>query len=187
MASETIYKFKVTLRGILPPIWRRFQVKSDSTFSGLHWVLQTVMGWDNSHLHVFDLRGQIIGDPAMLEDVEEDAANEWRVRLDQYLVRKGQKFRYEYDFGDSWDHDLVLEKILPVEAGASYPRCLAGERAGPPEDCGGIWGYSRLLQALADEADPDHEMYLEWVGEEMDPEHFDLETVNRLLKPSPRA
>lgn len=104
-----------------------------------------------------------------------------KARLKKHMRREGQKFRYEYDFGDGWEHEVLLEKILPVAAGVQYPRCLKGKRACPPEDCGGAWGYEDLLKALADKNHPDHEMYLEWLGGEFDPEEFDLEWINEML------
>jgi hypothetical protein len=95
--------------------------------------------------------------------------------------KEGQRLRYEYDFGDSWEHDLLLEKILSPESDAHYPRCLKGKRACPPEDVGGVWGYEAFLEAVADENHPEHEMYLDWLGDEFDPEEFDLEAINQQL------
>jgi hypothetical protein len=138
------------------------------------------MGWYDAHLHLFDLGGIIVTDGETLAEVWEDGINE-RQRIDKYLNSEGQKLRYQYDFGDSWDHDLLLEKILLVESGVYYPRCLKGKRACPPEDCGGIWGYEMLLEAMADENHPERAMYLDWLGEEIDPEEFDLEAINRRL------
>jgi hypothetical protein len=181
MATKPIYQFKVTLRGIRPPIWRRFQVDPDMTFYKFHRILQEVMGWADGHLHAFDLSGLIVSDAETLANTWEDGVNERRARLPQYIRREGQKLRYEYDFGDSWDHDVVLEKILPAEADVHYPRCLKGKRACPPEDCGGVWGYAHLLEVLADETHPEHEMYQEWVGGDLDPEEFDLAAINAAL------
>ena len=182
MAKKQIYQLKVTLRGIRPPIWRRFQVTDDLTFYQFHRVLQEVMGWYDYHLHAFDLGGWQITDVETLAEGWDDGEDEQKARLNKYLHQEGQKFRYEYDFGDSWEHDVLLEKILPVETDAQYPRCLKGKRACPPEDCGGVWGYVELLEALADENHSEHEMYLESVGDEFDPEEFDLEGVNELLR-----
>lgn len=182
MKTKTIYQFKVTLRGTRPPIWRRFQVDSDITFYELHRVLQEVMGWYDAHLHLFDVGRLVITDAETLADVWEDGVNEQRANLQKYVAREGQKFRYEYDFGDSWGHDVVLEKILPAEPNVHYPRCLKGKRACPPEDCGGVWGYAEVLEALADETHPEHEMYLEWLGGDLDPEEFDLAEINKILQ-----
>ncbi len=182
MTTKTVYQFKVTLRGIKPPIWRRFQVYSDITFYELHQIIQEVMGWYDSHLHAFDVGGLLVTDAETLVEVWEDGVDEERVRLKKHLTWEGQKIRYEYDFGDSWEHDVVLEKILAAEPNVHYPLCLKGKRACPPEDCGGIWGYADLLEALADPAHPEHEMYLEWLGEDLDPEAFDLAEINEILQ-----
>ncbi len=179
--AQKIYQFKVTLRGIRPPIWRRFQVYDDLTFYQFHHVLQDVMGWYNAHLHVFTVDGWQIADAETLAEGWSDGENEQKAKLKKYLRREGQKFRYEYDFGDSWEHDVLLEKILPVEPGVFYPRCLKGKRECPPEDCGGVWGYAELLEALTDADHPEREEYLEWLGDEFDPEEFDLEAINKSL------
>lgn len=181
MAKKQIYQFKVTLRGTKPPIWRRFQVTDDLTFYELHRVLQDVMGWYGGHLHAFDLGGFQITDAETLADGWSDGEDEEKAHVRKYIRQEGQKFRYEYDFGDSWEHDVLLEKILPMEADAQYPRCLKGKRACPPEDCGGVWGYEELLKILADPDNPGHEEYMEWVGGEFDPEEFDVEEINELL------
>lgn len=183
MAEKQIYQFKVTLKDIRPPIWRRFQVTNDLTFFQFHRVLQTVMGWYDAHLHLFDLNGWQITDAETLAEGWNDGEDEQKALLKKYLRQEGQKFRYEYDFGDSWEHELLLEKILPVEAGVRYPRCLKGKRACPPEDCGGVWGYEELLTILANKKHPEHTTYLEWIGGEFDPEEFDLEEVNEMLLP----
>ena len=182
MAKNQVYQFKVTLRGIRPPIWRRFQVTDDLTFYQFHRVLQEVMGWYGGHLHLFDLNGFQITDAETLDEGFIDGEDEQKARLKQHVRQEGQKFRYVYDFGDDWDHEVVLEKILPVEADVVYPRCLKGKRACPPEDCGGIWGYEELLEILADTDHAEHATYMEWVGDEFDPEAFDLEELNEILE-----
>ena len=182
MAKNQIYQFKVTLRGIRPPIWRRFQVTDDLTFYQFHRVLQEVMGWYGGHLHLFDLNGFQITDAETLDEGFIDGEDEQKARLKQHVRQEGQKFRYAYDFGDDWDHEVVLEKILPVEADVVYPRCLKGKRACPPEDCGGIWGYEELLEILANPDHAEHATYMEWVGGEFDPEAFDLEELNEILE-----
>lgn len=182
MKTPKIYQFKVTLRGIRPPIWRRFQVAGDLTFYELHCVLQEVMGWYGGHLHAFDLNGFQITNAEILSEGWVDGADEEQAVLQKYLGREGQKMHYEYDFGDGWDHEVLLEKILPVEADAQYPRCLKGKRACPPEDCGGVWGYEALLEALANPDSSEHADILEWLEEGFDPEEFDLEGINEILQ-----
>lgn len=179
--TETpIYQLKVTLKDIRPPIWRRVQVPGDIELAELHEVIQTVMGWIGYHMHAF-----IIGGEQFFHD--RDTAMEvggrviGRTRLNQVVRQANARFRYDYDFGDSWEHDILVEKILPPEPEARYPRCLAGKRACPPEDVGGAWGYERFLKAIADPNDPEHADLLEWVGGEFDPEAFDVEETDAAL------
>ena len=177
--GASVYQLKVSLRGITPPIWRRVQVPGDITLAKLHRVLQIVMGWTNSHLHKFSI-GEVDyaePDPDGFLNVQSDR----RARLNN-VVRTKQKFEYEYDFGDSWEHDLVVEKTLQPEPGAFYPFCLGGKRACPPEDCGGVWGYQEFLEAIMNPAHTEHEAMLTWVGGSFDPETFDLGAVNASLR-----
>ncbi|MCP4357966.1 MAG: plasmid pRiA4b ORF-3 family protein [Chloroflexi bacterium] len=182
MAAKKVYQFKVTLKGIRPPIWRRFQVVDNITFYELHHILQEVMGWYNAHLHQFDLGGLILADAEILAEIWEDGVDEQKSRLNEFVGQEGQKLSYEYDFGDSWEHILLLEKILPTETNIHYPCCLKGKRACPPEDCGGVWGYAELLEALANKDHPEHETYLDWLGDDLDPEAFDLDGINGILQ-----
>jgi len=178
--SSDIYQIKVTLKGIRPPIWRRFQVKGDASLYKLHLILQVVMGWENYHLYQFTIDEARFGEPDLESFVK--MKNAHRVKLSQIVRGVKQRFSYEYDFGDSWEHELLIEKILPPEKGVRYPICLAGKRACPPEDCGGIWGYTELLEAIRDPNHPEHEEMVNWAGEDFDPEAFDLDEVNRELK-----
>jgi Plasmid pRiA4b ORF-3-like protein len=185
--TAEIYQIKVTLKNSKLPIWRRIEVRGDATLGELHAIIQMAMGWNNSHLHHFivgkspNLR--FIGAPAPYEvDDMTDEENEDQITLGQVLSAAKPKITYEYDFGDSWEHEVVLEKVVEAEAGAHYPRCVAGENACPPEDVGGVWGYVDFLQAINNPEHNQHEEFLEWVGGEFDPEKFDLEAVNELLK-----
>ncbi len=172
-----IYQLKVTLNGSKPPIWRRVQVPGDITLAKLHRILQAAMGWQDYHLHAFEVAGMEYGQP----DPDLHMRSDKSVKLNQLIPGEKFKFRYEYDFGDSWVHVLEVEKILPPEPEAHYPRCLAGKRACPPEDVGGIWGYADFLAAIRDPEHPEHDELLEWAGGEFDPEVFDLEAVNGQL------
>ena len=141
------------------------------------------MGWTDSHLHQFSAGGIDYGEP------DPDYAawgmpvkSERRARLNQIAPLEKARFVYQYDFGDSWDHEILVEKILPPEPEVRYPRCLTGKRACPPEDVGGIWGYEGFLDAIRDLQHPEHEEYLEWAGGEFDPEAFDLGVVNAELQ-----
>jgi Plasmid pRiA4b ORF-3-like protein len=179
-----IYQIKVTLIGIEPPIWRRFLVPRDITLNQLHTVLQVVMGWGDEHLHEFVIKGRHYRLPSPGFDFDfgfVQTADEDATVLGQAVSRTGTKFLYEYDFGDSWAHLLQVERMLPRQEGMQYPACVAGARHGPPEDCGGAWGYQGLLEAIADPDDPDYDDRREWVGEDYDPEAFDRERINRRL------
>ncbi len=175
-----IYQLKVTLIDSKPPIWRRIQVPGDITLHKLHLIIQEAMGWTDSHLHQFIIGGMYYGEPTPDNDFE--MADESRVKLNKVIKNEKAKFRYEYDFGDNWQHQLLLEKILLPESGVHYPRCVTGKRNCPPEDCGGIWGYADLLEALKNPDHPEHKDMLEWIGGEFDPEAFGLEEINRALE-----
>lgn len=177
--NTAIYRIKVTLRHVAPPVWRRIEVPADIKLGKLHHVLQAAMGWTDSHMHAF--RMGMVQYGASSREFPDMFKNERTARLDQ-LVGEGKKPIYEYDFGDGWEHELKVEKALPPEQGARYPRCLAGKRACPPDDCGGPWGYQNLIQILADPKHEEHEEMREWIGGEFDPEAFDLGEVNEALR-----
>ncbi len=185
--AAPVYQIKVSLKNSKLPIWRRIEVRSDATLGELHATIQMAMGWNNSHLHHFILGKspnlRFIGAPVPYEgDDLMDEENEDQIALGQVMSATKTKMTYEYDFGDSWEHEVVLEKIVEAEARAHYPRCVAGENACPPEDVGGVWGYVDFLQAINNPEHNQHEEFLEWVGGEFDPEKFDLDAVNELLK-----
>jgi hypothetical protein len=177
-----IYQIKITLEDSKPPIWRRLLVRSDTSLGKLHLIIQAAMGWWDEHLHQFIVGRTYYGipDPDYLDDME--MRDESRVKLSQIVSGEGFKFRYEYDFGDDWLHQVLVEKILPPEPGQTYPVCIKGRRACPPEDVGGIWSYADFLEAIHDPEHPEHEEYVEWIGDEFDPEAFDLAAVNEALK-----
>lgn len=177
--DKNIYQFKVTLLNIKPLIWRKFQVASDVSLAKLHEILQIIMGWDNYHLHQFIIASKYYGiaEPYMgLEVVDED-----KKKLNQVVKAEKEGFVYEYDFGDSWTHKVVLEKILVAEEGVYYPRCVSGKRACPPEDCGGSYGYDNLLSILKNPKHKEYKSYLKWLGKKFDSEAFDLEAINIAL------
>ncbi len=180
-SHKVVYQLKVVLQDTDPPIWRRFVVPSDITLHRLHLILQEVMGWTNSHLYRFGMKEYAEPDPEN-EFYELPFKNSRRAKLGQLFATKGNAFLYEYDFGDSWIHELVIEDILEPEFGQQYLACLAGERACPPEDCGGTYGYARLLGIISN---PEHEEYLDtmtWLGGQFYPALFNVEKVNRNLK-----
>ena len=175
-----ILTLKVTLSGIHPLIWRRLEVSAGYTLAQLHRVLQAAMGWTGTHLHQFLAGDHRYGprDPEMADEQRDEEAT----RVGYVLESPGDRIAYEYDFGDGWEHDIVLEGVSMPEVGVGYPVCVGGERACPPEDCGGIPGYSDFLEAVRDPSHPEHANLMEWVGGEFDPESFSVEGVNRLLR-----
>lgn len=179
----TVYQLKVTLEGIRPPIWRRIQVRGDISLFKLHKILQEVMGWSDYHLHQFIIDGEsysvISREADMLGD---DFKNEKRFKLSKVIPGEKFKFVYEYDFGDSWYHEILVEKIFEHDEELKHPVCLKGKRSAPPEDCGGDSGYDHLLEVLKDINHPDHNDMLEWLGGEYDPEYFNIDEVNERLK-----
>ncbi len=177
-----VYQLKITLRDTKPPVWRRLQVK-DCTLAKLHAIIQTCMGWEGYHLHEFEIGDERYGDPRQWQG-EMEVGNEGKVKLSRLVAHGVKKFSYVYDMGDNWDHTIQVEKVLPVEAepGVRYPRCIAGKRACPPEDCGGPWGYGEFVEAIQNPQHEQHEELLEWVGGEFDPEAFDIEAVNEALR-----
>jgi Plasmid pRiA4b ORF-3-like protein len=180
MSDPIIYQLKVTLQDTRPPIWRRLQVRGDTTLGKLHRIIQEAMGWFDGHLHQFIVGQTYYGvpDPDDLSEVK----NEKRITLNQIVSRPKQRFIYEYDFGDGWEHTIIIEKILEPASGVRYPICLDGARACPPEDCGGTGGYEHFLEAITDPQHEDHDEMLEWIGSEFDPEEFDVDFVNEKLK-----
>lgn len=186
-SASDIYQIKVTLLGTKPPIWRRLLVPADLTLAQLHDVLQIAMGWDDGHMHEFRIGQRRFGRPFPDERLMgmTPTESEATVRLSVVLGRAGAKMIYTYDFGDSWEHGIVLEKRLPADPATTYPVCTDGQLACPPEDCGGVWGFYELQEALADTRHPRHEEFVDWIGN-FDPQAFSLDKVNRLLSPTPR-
>lgn len=178
-SAEIIYQLKITLCDSKPPIWRRVLVPGKFNLYKLHAVIQVAMGWTDSHLHMFIINDEFYSIPSP-EDFE-PTINEHRHTLYE-IAGMTRKFVYEYDFGDSWDHEIVIEKGLSPEAGVKYPVCIKGKRACPPEDIGGVGGYEDFLQALNDPDHAEHEDYLEWIGDDFDPEEFDLDSINEGLR-----
>ena len=178
---RSMYQLKVTLIGAKPPIWRRILVPSDMYLGKLHIVLQLAMGWTDSHLHQFVSDNTFFGIQDDDFSLEMDVEDENKYKLNQLLKSEKDSIKYEYDFGDGWEHKIVLEKILPMENEKFSPRCIKGKRACPPEDCGGIWGYQELLDILKEPDHPEYEDMLEWLGGEFDSETFNIEETNKML------
>jgi len=183
-ATQRLYQFKITLSRSKPPIWRRIQVR-DCTLDKLHEHIQTAMGWTNSHLHDFRIGEQRYGDPwLMAENMNEFGYRaSTRTKISQVVPKTGERFqfRYEYDFGDGWDHEILFEGCPKRELGKKYPVCLEGERACPPEDVGGIGGFYEFVKILANPKHEQHEHMKEWVGE-FDAEKFDAGKATKAMR-----
>ena len=188
MSSKLIYQFRVTLQGIDPPIWRQVQVPSEYSFWSLHVAIQDSMGWLDYHLHEFRLhkpRGRKVVEIGFPDtESERKVLPAWGVSISEYFAEPGNKAEYEYDFGDGWFHEVLLEGILLRNASADYPMCIAGERACPPEDCGSTSGYERLLRILKLPSHKDYNETVSWLKGHAknyfpyDPEHFDPAEVS---------
>jgi hypothetical protein len=182
--AERLYQFKITLRVIKPPIWRRIQVK-DCTLDKLHEHIQTAMGWTNSHLHSFRIREQPYGDPMLLQGNfgEMDYEDSTTTRLSKIVSKSDESFRfdYEYDFGDRWKHSVLFEGCVRASKRTRYPPCLEGERACPPEDVGGVPGYQEYLTTLSNPEHKEWEETSEWRGPYR-PEHFDAEAATKAMQ-----
>lgn len=180
----TAYQLKVTLAYSDPPIWRRLLV-SDGTLDELHEWIQTAMGWENAHLHRFEVEGKQYGDPEMLDDGFGDAKvlDSLEVELAELFDRPWpvKKLSYEYDFGDGWLHEVTFEGVVDSPRGKKPPCCLEGERACPPEDIGGVGGYACFLEAIGDPDHEEHEWYAEWGGG-FDAERFNAGATTRAMR-----
>jgi hypothetical protein len=181
--APAIYQIKITLKDVRPPIWRRVQVRSDELLEHLHYVIQLSMGWTNSHLHSFTIYGEEYGVPMPEFDADGFAPfDEKKSKLSKVIFGEKFKFSYLYDFGDSWEHEILVEKVLEADPQIDYPICIKAKRACPPEDCGGTWGYQNFLEIIQDPEHPEHEEMLEWVGGSFDPEDAELDEANEQLK-----
>jgi Plasmid pRiA4b ORF-3-like protein len=183
--AMNIFQIQVVLLGFKPKIWRRILIPSDLLLSDFHKIIQTTMGWTNSHLHHFIKNGIYYSVKFPDDDFWDNKINvdykKKKVCISDILNIEKAKITYEYDFGDGWIHDIILEKILLFDENVKYPTCLAGKMSCPPEDCGGVWGYSDMLEILKQPDTEEYDSYIEWLGGEFDPEYFNKEEVNELL------
>ena len=175
-----IYHLRVTLEDTKPPIWRDILVPSQLNLEDLHHVIQTAMGWQNTHLHQFIANQQLYG-------INDDEINHYENDERDYTIAEllsdpKKWIRYEYDFGDSWLHKIELKTILPANEQNKKIRCIKGKRACPPEDCGGIWGYNDLLENLAHANLEEKREIYSWLGEDFDPEYFNIKQINESLQ-----
>ena len=189
VSTGEVYQFRITLIDSSPPIWRRIQV-NDETLDQLHEHIQTAMGWTNSHLHHFKIDGKLYGDPLLIKENFDDFgyAGSTTTWLSEIVPEGGQRFTfgYEYDFGDSWEHEILFEGRMKAEPGKRCPLCVEGARACPPEDVGGVWGYANFLDALADPEHEQHDEMRNWIGRKFNSEAFKPEVATkRMIKGLP--
>jgi hypothetical protein len=178
------YVLRVSIKETKPSIWRELRVPADYTLGELHGILQIAFGWENDHLHSFTVNSVEYGMTNMGFDDGGGMADEDAVCLYDLNLQAKQKFSYLYDFGDSWEHEIRVSKIIPPEGATgdvTQPRCLGGQRAGPLEDSGGVWGYESMLAILKDPNHQDYAAIYEWAGD-FDPEYVSLEAINARLE-----
>jgi len=176
-----VHQFKISLKGIRPPIWREIQVPGTYTFWDFHVAIQDAMGWQDYHLHEFELLKPSTGLKVNIGIPDEDFGRKvlpgWTQKIADYFSSENRAASYLYDFGDDWEHQIELQKIIPKKRGISYLVCTNGKRACPPEDCGGIWGYEELLKIIKDPTHEEYEEIMEWLGGKFDPEYFEARKV----------
>lgn len=181
---DAVYRFKITLQDTAPEIWRRIETE-DVTLAQLHELIQTAMGWTNSHLHQFEIADSRHTDPRfMMDDLDDLGAIDYSgVRVSDLVSEHGPELvmGYEYDFGDGWQHEIVLEEVTQPEPRVRYPRCIDGERACPPEDVGGVYGFANYVEAITDPSHSEHDEFLEWSGP-FDPTKFDAAQATRRMR-----
>jgi hypothetical protein len=175
-STTKIYQLKISIKEAKPPIWRRVLVEDDITYFGLHEVIYDIFDWYDTHLHEFITPSKMYAIP---ESELEDTENEYEHSINEDLKAPKDKIRYIYDFGDYWEHEIVLEDILEREEGVYYPRCIKGKGCGPLEDIGGIWAYNEIVKAYKDGDKKILDQY--FVEDDFDPSYFDLEEINEIL------
>ncbi|MEI7901577.1 MAG: plasmid pRiA4b ORF-3 family protein [bacterium] len=182
IVSKQIYQLKITLVGSRPKIWRRVLVPASIKLGSLHQVIQTAMGWHDGHLHIFEIAGAYYSYPHPDTDWEDTGDVDYRrITLKKVAPAAKAKFSYLYDFGDGWEHEIVVEKIIEGGPSPLTAVCVSGERACPPEDVGGLWGYAEFLKIMGTPKHAEHAHWLDWYGGPFDPEAFDVAAVNKKL------
>ena len=180
MAQQPVFQLRIRLEGIDPPVWRRVLVPGGANLSRLHGIFQAAMGWTDSHLHSFTIGDALYG--MQVEDYPEDELDETEHTVFVALRGSVRRFVYEYDFGDSWTHEVVVEDVTWAPYVLKHGVCLDGGGACPPEDVGGTGGYAEFLEALADPLHEEHDNYLVWVGYKFDPSVFNVAAANAALQ-----
>jgi hypothetical protein len=182
--KKNTYQIKIVLKGSKPKIWRRILVPLNLLLSDFHKIIQTTMGWTNSHLHQFIKDNTFYVPKSPEDDLWEDIDNvEYsKIKISDLLTKEKDKLVYEYDFGDGWEHDIIVEKIENEITNKNIPICLTGKNNCPPENCGGIWGYSEMLEIIKNPKHEEYEDYIEWLDDEFDPKYFNKDEINEMLK-----
>ena len=178
-SRKTAVQLRILLIDVAPAIWRRLLVPGEIELSKFHSIFQVAMGWKNCHLHYFEINDQRYSMPD--PEWDDDDIDESTVTFSD-LVETGSRFFYEYDLGDCWRHEVVVESMDPVLQILKFAACIDGQRACPPEDCGGTSGYAELLEAIGNPDNETHADYLKWAGGAFDPELFDLVAINAALQ-----
>ena len=177
------YQIQIELKGVKPKVWRRVLLPSNLYLTDLHEIIQATMGWTDTHLHQFTRNG-IYYVPSIQKDEiwgDDDGVAYEEIKISDLLKNEKDKIVYEYDFGDGWEHNIILEKKLPYDKNAQDVICIKGKNNCPPEDCGGVWGYANMLEILKQPEHEEHENYIEWLGEEFDPTYFDKDEINEMF------
>lgn len=179
--AAKIYRLRIQLQDVEPRVWRSVRVPAAMTLAKLHKVFQVVMGWNDSHLHEFRIGAARYGVPDPDLDAEQRVISEKHAALGEILKPSISSFQYLYDFGDGWEHDVLIEATGALDIDERPVLCLAGANACPPDDVGGPGGYADFLKAIANPKHKQHREYLHWCGGAFDPRGFDLQSVNRML------
>lgn len=184
-APQRVYQLHVQLDDIEPAVWRRLWAPDNLTLGQLDQLVQAAMGWENAHMHAFDIGGQRYSaavPKGLVVDEDDDSRDERQFDLATVLAEEVREFRYTYDFGDDWRHRIRVEALLAPDAKNQRPLCIAGANACPPEDTGGFPGYELFVQAISDPAHPEHLSLWQWYGGPFDPQGFDANMVNATLR-----
>jgi hypothetical protein len=180
VAQQAVFRLRIQLKEVHPTVWRRVLVSGGVRLAKLHEVFQAAMGWTNSHLHSFTIGDQLYG--THFDDYPEEELDEHDYSVLVALRGGVRRFEYEYDFGDSWEHEVTVEATTWPRLALKHGVCIDGQNACPPEDVGGPSGYEQFLDALADPLHEEHDNYLVWVGYKFDPAEFDLAQANAALQ-----
>jgi hypothetical protein len=176
-SESYVFEVKITLQGLQLPIWRTVLVEKTTSLGDLHFIIQEAMGWQNEHLHLFNV-GKRLYSPGGSEEQGPREKDEESVDIQKLAIDRVRQFGYEYDFGDGWRHTIEIVRRVPRDPSGNYPQCIGGERACPPEDSGGVWGFEEKLDALKNDSD---EQLKEWMGD-FDPDEFDIDKINKKLQ-----